>query len=101
VLNIGGALGDSLCVSAYYLQRTLASKSYNLVKDSPSFSELVMITHLQIQIVQNEGFFFILSGSRNCGTLLFIKKSLLTKARESNLPQQLQKGQTNNSGYMQ
>ena len=70
VLNIGGALGDSLCVSAYYLQRTLASENYNLVKDSPSFSEnvfnflslvgfhqLVTITLLQIQIIQNEGVF--------------------------------------------
>ena len=33
VLSIDGALGDSLCVSAYYSQRTLASKNYNLVKD--------------------------------------------------------------------
>jgi len=42
VLNIGGALGDSLCVSAYYWQRTLASKNYNLVKDSPNFDRNVV-----------------------------------------------------------
>jgi len=41
VLNIGGALGDSLCVSAYYWQRTLASKNYILVKDSPNIDRNV------------------------------------------------------------